>query len=212
MISGFPGFSVLCWRSGRASKRAHANGRPVIVGNKDWPASWDPPSSGIKEVVVTTPQFHPPALSYPPVDTRPEVKVWQQQMRKRGWHIAVDGKFGKESRRLCANFEMEHGLTSNGDVDEKTWKATWEAGSTKPKTPPNHTLKKGDKGPDVEKWQRQVNNRGFPDLLVDGDFGSNTQDICKKFQEFKGLPVTGEIDTQTWKEAWLEKVPVAAAM
>jgi peptidoglycan hydrolase-like protein with peptidoglycan-binding domain len=133
-------------------------------------------------------------------------------MRNRGWNIAVDGDYGAESRRLCANFEMEHGLTSNGDVDEATWKATWEADSTKPKPPPNHTLKKGDKNDDVMKWQRQVNNRGWPDLADDGIFGPKTEEACRELQKLKGLKVTGEIDTQTWKEAWLEKVPVAAAM
>ncbi|MFC5825612.1 peptidoglycan-binding domain-containing protein [Nonomuraea insulae] len=160
---------------------------------------------------MTTPRFRPPPLDFG--DKRPEVKIWQQQMRHRGWNIAVDGEFGEESRRLCANFEMEHGLTANGDVDEKTWKATWEAGSTKPKPAPNHTLKKGDpKNNDVKTWQRQVNNRGWPKLEDDGIFGDETEKACKELQKLKGLPVTGEIDTNTWKEAWLEKVPVAAAM
>lgn len=160
---------------------------------------------------MTTPQFRPPPLDFG--DTRPEVRVWQQQMRNRGWHITVDGEFGAESRRLCANFEMEHGLTADGDVDERTWKATWEAGSTKPKPTPDHTLKRGDHDEeDVRKWQRQVNNRGWPDLKDDGKFGPKTEEVCREFQAFKKLPVTGEIDARTWKEAWLEKVPVAAAM
>ncbi|SEG99232.1 Peptidoglycan-binding (PGRP) domain of peptidoglycan hydrolases-containing protein [Nonomuraea solani] len=161
---------------------------------------------------MTAPEFHPPALSFPPIDKRPEVRVWQQQLRDRGWHIVVDGKFGEESRRLCANFEMEHGLPDNGDVDKNTWNATWTAGSTKAPPAPDHVLKKGDKGDNVRKWQRQVNNRGWKDLKVDGDFGSQTETICKELQEFKGLPVTGKIDEDTWKEAWLEKVPVGAGM
>ncbi|MFB4267062.1 peptidoglycan-binding protein [Nonomuraea sp. GTA35] len=158
---------------------------------------------------MKAPEYRPPPLDIG--DDRPElVKKWQQQLRNRGWHIEVDGIYGKESRRLCANFEMEHGLTSNGDVDKATWDATWEAGSTKPQPTPGRILKKGDTGEDVRKWQRQVNNRGWPELKVDGDFGDQTERICKEFQEFEGLPVTGKVDEDTWKEAWLEKTPVAA--
>jgi peptidoglycan hydrolase-like protein with peptidoglycan-binding domain len=66
--------------------------------------------------------------------------------------------------------------------------------------------------PDVRRWQRQVNNRGWPSLAVDGDFGPQTETICRELQRFKGLPETGKIDRRTWEEAWLEKVPVAAGM
>ncbi|MGR6922828.1 peptidoglycan-binding domain-containing protein [[Actinomadura] parvosata] len=159
---------------------------------------------------MTTPQYRDPPLDIGD-DRHDRVKMWQKQLRQRGWHIEPDGIYGEESRRLCANFEMEHGLEANGDVDKKTWDATWEAGSTKPKPTPDHLpLKRGDKGDAVKMWQRQVNNRGFPALEVDGDFGPKTEEACKKFQKFKGLPETGKVDEDTWKEAWLEKTPVAA--
>ncbi|MFI0421469.1 peptidoglycan-binding protein [Spongiactinospora sp. 9N601] len=151
-------------------------------------------------------------MRYPPIQRTPNVRKWQQQLRNRGWHIVVDGDYGQESKRLCANFQMEHGLEIDGIVGPITWEATWEARSTQPKSPPDRVLKKGDMdNPFVRQWQRQVNNRGWPDLAVDGDFGPNTERACKELQEFKGLPVTGQIDRHTWDEAWLEKAPVGAA-
>lgn len=162
---------------------------------------------------MTAPQFQPPPLKFPPPTQTANVRQWQQQLRERGWHITVDGDYRGESKRLCANFQMEHDLDQDGVVGPITWKATWEAPSTKPPRAPGRTLQKGDmNNEDVRKWQRQVNNRGWPELEVDGDFGTQTETICKDMQRFKGLPVTGKIDHQTWDEAWLEKVPVGAAM
>ncbi|MBO3752714.1 peptidoglycan-binding protein [Streptosporangiaceae bacterium NEAU-GS5] len=161
---------------------------------------------------MTAPPFQPPVLKYPPPTTTATVYTWQQQMRDRGWHIQADGTYGPESKRLCANFQDEHGLSADGEVGPNTWKATWEASSTYPPQAPDHTLQKGDMDNlDVQKWQRQVNNRGWPELDVDGDFGLQTEKVCKELQKFKGLPVTGKIDRETWNEAWLEKVPVGAA-
>jgi peptidoglycan hydrolase-like protein with peptidoglycan-binding domain len=177
----------------------------------DGPRSWDPPSSGIKEVAMKAPEFRPPPLDFGD-DRKDLVEQWQQQLLNRGWHIRVDGDFGKETRRLTANFEMEHNLTPNGDVDKATWKAGWEAGSTQPQPPPGRVLKKGDTGPDVRKWKRQVNNRGWPELDVNDKFDAEAERICKQFQEFEGLQVTGKVDEETWKEAWLEKVPAEAGI
>src|SRR5437867_1085948 len=106
---------------------------------------------------MSAPPFQPPPLKFPPPTQTAGVRKWQQQMRDRGWHIAVDGDYREESKRLCANFQMEHRLEIDGIVGPDTWKATWEAASTKPPPAPNRTLKKGDmNNPDVRKWQRQV--------------------------------------------------------
>lgn len=58
---------------------------------------------------------------------RPGIKQWQSQMRKRGWRITADGYFGKNSRRVCKQFQKEKGLRVDGGVGIDTWKATWEA-------------------------------------------------------------------------------------
>lgn len=55
-----------------------------------------------------------------------DVKVWQRQMRTRGWSIVVDGVYGSKSRQACALFQGEHGLEADGVVGLITWRATWE--------------------------------------------------------------------------------------
>ncbi len=54
------------------------------------------------------------------------------------------------------------------------------------------TLKKGDKGREVEDLQKYLK------LKVDGDFGSKTEDAVKKFQKEKGLTADGVVGEKTW--------------
>lgn len=59
-------------------------------------------------------------------------------------------------------------------------------------------LVKDNKGGAVRRAQRLLEKHGVK-CLQDGDFGAKTQDAVKKFQQSKGLPVTGEVDLATWK-------------
>jgi hypothetical protein len=54
------------------------------------------------------------------------------------------------------------------------------------------TLKKGDKGKEVEDVQRYLK------IKVDGDFGPKTEDAVKKFQKEKGLTADGIVGAKTW--------------
>ena len=54
------------------------------------------------------------------------------------------------------------------------------------------TLKKGDKGKEVEDVQRYLK------ITVDGDFGVKTEDAVKKFQKEKGLTADGVVGAKTW--------------
>lgn len=54
-----------------------------------------------------------------------DVKVWQRQMRARGWILTVDGVYGEESRHTCLLFQDEHGLKADGVVGPLTWQAAW---------------------------------------------------------------------------------------
>ena len=61
-------------------------------------------------------------------------------------------------------------------------------------------LEDGDTGELVESLQSTLNARLEPPprLAVDGDFGPNTKVAVQRFQEQKGLPVTGKVGPQTW--------------
>ena len=48
-------------------------------------------------------------------------------MRRRGWHIAVNGTYDVPSERICKAFQREKGLAVTGNVNRDTWNATWSA-------------------------------------------------------------------------------------
>lgn len=59
---------------------------------------------------------------------REDVRMWQEQMAKRGWDIKVDGFHGEESARVAAAFIETKGLvqTPGHTLTEILWNATWE--------------------------------------------------------------------------------------
>lgn len=64
---------------------------------------------------------------------RAKLRVWQSQMRERGWRnskgqpMVVDGLFGPETERICKLFQTEKHLSVDGLVGPKTWAAAWTA-------------------------------------------------------------------------------------
>jgi peptidoglycan L-alanyl-D-glutamate endopeptidase CwlK len=56
------------------------------------------------------------------------------------------------------------------------------------------TLQKNDKGRLVRLLQQKLTDLGFDTQGVDGDFGQNTEDALKAYQNAQGLPVTGVAD------------------
>ncbi|MGC5010596.1 peptidoglycan recognition protein family protein [Streptosporangium sp. DT93] len=61
------------------------------------------------------------------------------------------------------------------------------------------------RGEDVRTWQGRMLERGW-DLDVDGLYGPASEDVCRRFQKEKDLPVTGAVDRVTWNASW--EVPV----
>ena len=56
---------------------------------------------------------------------------------------------------------------------------------------------KDNKGTAVKQAQTLLAKHGFA-CKPDGDFGPKTQDLVKQFQKSRGLPVTGDVDQDTW--------------
>jgi peptidoglycan hydrolase-like protein with peptidoglycan-binding domain len=61
---------------------------------------------------------------YYPKD-RTGILVWQGQMRRRGWKITSDGRFGPQSADVARSFQREKGLDADGRVGIRTWSASW---------------------------------------------------------------------------------------
>jgi peptidoglycan hydrolase-like protein with peptidoglycan-binding domain len=55
---------------------------------------------------------------------------------------------------------------------------------------------------DVQPWQQKMKDRGWYEMLVDGDYGPISKDICISFQQEKGLGVDGYVGPETWNATW----------
>lgn len=66
------------------------------------------------------------------------------------------------------------------------------------------TLKRGDVSAMVERAQVLLQSAGFDPNGIDGKFGPGTQGAVSRFQQARGLPITGIIDAATWA-ALMEK-------
>ncbi|MGW5259706.1 peptidoglycan recognition protein family protein [Microbispora sp. NPDC004025] len=56
-------------------------------------------------------------------------------------------------------------------------------------------------GDDVETWQAQMKRRGW-DIEVDRMYGTDSRDVCRRFQAEKGLNVDGIVGRDTWRAAF----------
>lgn len=57
----------------------------------------------------------------------------------------------------------------------------------------------------VRTWQTQMSNRGWS-IGLDGKYGPQSQDVCRKFQAEKGLAADGLVGPQTWNASWTAPV------
>ncbi|MDK1473266.1 N-acetylmuramoyl-L-alanine amidase [Streptomyces sp. 549] len=168
----------------------------------------DPPPSG-------APPWPGVLLHYPPVTVHSSARTWQQQMKRRGWTLTVDGAYGEQSRRVCLAFQQEKGLTVDGVVGEKTWNASWTAPVTAAAasarsapeasapdwpgvlfTAPPRTVHPG-----VRVWQRRMRERDWG-VPVDGTYDRRSREACVAFQQQHGLTPDGVVGPATWHAAW----------
>ncbi len=112
---------------------------------------------------------------------------------------------------VAANGSTGHSWWSWQETQDPEWAAIGQPLPPFSGPPPSGafvTVKRGNTG-DLVLWaQEHLSAAGFP-TAVDGDFGASTQQAVTSFQQSRGLPANGEIDTATWKKL-LEQVPQAA--
>lgn len=116
---------------------------PEIKGHRDGYATSCPGEPLYKWVQAGAPwpgQTPKPAPSVPPGAPRfpgrlmrvmspmmrgDDIRDWQQQMRRRGWRINVDGWYGPASASVARQFQAEKGLGQDGVVGPATWAAAF---------------------------------------------------------------------------------------
>jgi len=70
--------------------------------------------------------------------------------------------------------------------------------SVPPTAPVAKTLQKGDVDPLVGLAQAELKRIGYSVSLVDNDFGPETENAVKAFQEVNQIGITGKLGPQTW--------------
>lgn len=60
-------------------------------------------------------------------------------------------------------------------------------------------------GPEAKAWLGQMRRRGWK-LDNPDAYDARADEVCQQFQKQKGLPVTGQVDAQTWAAAWTDPI------
>ena len=92
-------------------------------------ASRTRPAAPVRVRTGVAPAFDGHVMTVADVRTRrAAVRLWQQQMTRRGYPLVADGLFGRRSSAAAAAFAQAKGLsTPRGTVDAALWAATWTA-------------------------------------------------------------------------------------
>lgn len=54
------------------------------------------------------------------------LKLWQSQMKSRGWSIDVDGRYGDQTSRVSLQFKKNYKLGNDPRIGPVTWAAAWD--------------------------------------------------------------------------------------
>lgn len=113
------------------------------------------------------------------------VKHLQEELNHLGYHAGhVDGVWGTQTVVALTAFQADHGLEETGHYDAMTAVALQDAA--------------GDANAlTVEALQQKLDELGYYDGLVDGDYGSATQSAVSSFQADNGLEATGSMTHET---------------
>lgn len=140
-----------------------------------------------------------------------DVRVLQDFLTRAGFTTPVGGDFGPITLGNVKKFEKQYRLTVDGIADSAFVTKLREVAdprgnSTRTRVKGNATatarslgdrvLKKGMSGQDVRVLQDYLNRAGFS-TTIDGQFGSGTQRLVKRFQQAQELTVTGIVDAAT---------------
>ncbi|MFD1937559.1 peptidoglycan-binding protein [Nonomuraea mangrovi] len=86
-----------------------------------------PGGPGSVRPVSPAPAWPGRVLEYPPLMSGDDVRAWGSRWPRRGWRIAVDGRFGPDSREVARAFQREKGRRVTGRVGREDWRAAWLA-------------------------------------------------------------------------------------
>lgn len=141
--------------------------------------------------------------------------------------LIPDGIYGSSTLSAVSHFQRNHGLEVTGITDQDTWDAivaayepalvnVSEAESIGIVLNPGQILRRGER--DVNVYLVQAILRSLaevygsvPQPSMTGLLDDQTADSLSAFQILAGLPMTGQVDKQTWKHLALH-YPLASGL
>ncbi|WP_102048827.1 peptidoglycan-binding domain-containing protein [Pygmaiobacter massiliensis] len=123
--------------------------------------------------------------------------------------IAFDGIFGPDSAAALRQFQAQFNLTADGSYGSlsfsllKSALEDMEVGNPLRVTTryPGYSIMLGSSGDTVRFIQSYLSRLGgsIPQLTIDGQYGSLTQNAVMQFQASKGLQIDGVVGSATWR-------------
>ena len=121
------------------------------------------------------------------------VRYLQFVLQTQGYNVGgVDGVFGTNTANAVKAFQLANGLADDGLVGLNTWAKLNNL------NPTARTLKRGSYGAEVRYLQQKLYSFLYPVGIIDGIFGTNTENAVKDFQRENGLVVDGIVGENTW--------------
>lgn len=129
--------------------------------------------------------------------------------------VIPDGIYGRETISAVSRFQKKHGLDVTGITDQDTWDAIVaayepalvlvdEAQGIDIILNPNQILRRGERDVNLYLVQAILSAlsdvyKSIPRPSVNGLLDDATSDSISSFQMLAGLPMTGQVDKNTWK-------------
>lgn len=98
-------------------------------------------------------------------------------------------------RALAAALRSEGYTAQAGDLEAAAKRLEVKPAASS--SAPSSVLKRGSKGPDVTAWQTFLVKQGYTTVVVDGEFGVQTEDATRQFQRSRGLLADGVVGPDT---------------
>ncbi len=138
-------------------------------------------------------------------DSGTVVSSLQDRLRALGCYDgSTTGFFGDQTREAVIRCQQQRGITADGIVGVETYRALNLGGSASGTSPGTGSaqygdrLQLGDRGSGVQELQTRLRTKGYYYGVVDGVFGTDTQNAVIQLQRDSGLSQTGVVDTNVY--------------
>lgn len=182
-----------------------------IFGSNTEAALYNRPSTSVQSYNVP---FEPSNRTWQRGNEDPEIKAIQTTLKNAGYYRGpITGFFGRLTEEALQNYQNDKGLDVTGTFNASTRAALFGQSSAtiaakanaKPQARPAaaatqqspQPLRRGDSGDRVVVLQRRLQDLGYYDGGINGRFNNLTEAAVLRFQQDKGLAVTGIVNAQT---------------